>query len=491
MFLEYKMVVDFSALHILVMGDVMLDEYIMTRVQRISPEAPIPIAKVYDKGYAVGGAANVARNLAQLGCKVSLIGVKGQDSAGEKISHLLQDEGIEDAVQIFPSCSSIQKTRIMAQKQQVLRIDYEEAWSFSAKEYESMLAEVQRLVSSCQAVILSDYAKGVLSNTAEGNNLATAMISLCNALNIPVFVDPKGKDWTKYQGATCITPNAKECGEMIGYDCSENQDLERAGKAIVQQLSIEKLLITRSEKGMALCSAKEMPFYVKANAREVMDVSGAGDTSIAVLTACYALGLGWQSSVELANKAAGKVVIKSGTAPITHAEFLSLLSSRHMQSPKIVKLAELLPKVKQWQDQGKTVVFTNGYFDLLHKGHLQLLSEAASLGSKLIVGINSDASIQRAKGELHPVQDEDSRALLLAAMQHVDNVVIFDEDTPHEVVEALVPDILVKGGNHDPESIVGAQKVLAHGGKVHIVDLVQGFSAAHPALRLMKNHEEV
>ncbi len=483
------MLVDFSTLHILVVGDVMLDEYIMTRVQRISPEAPIPVAKVYDKHYVAGGAANVARNLAQLGCKVSLIGVKGQDAAGEKISAVLQEEGIHDEVRAFSGVVSIQKTRVMAQRQQMMRIDSEADYLLSTTQHQELLDAAQRLVSSCQAVILSDYAKGVLSSTVQGKNLAKYIIEQGKKLNIPIFVDPKGTDWSNYKGASCITPNASECGLMIGYDCSREEDLERAGKAIIQELGIEKLLVTRSEKGMALCSQAEAPFYVKSNAKEVIDVSGAGDTSIAVLTACYAMGFGWQQSVQLANKAAGKVVIKSGTAPITKDEFYSLLYS-HGEHPKILSLEACLPLVRLWREQGKSIVFTNGCFDLLHKGHLHILAESASLGKRLIVGLNSDSSVKLLKGSSRPIQDEETRALLLANMQHVDAVVVFNEETPQKLIEAIVPDVLVKGGDYNAESIVGADIVSHHGGKVHVVPLLDGFSTTKTIESVMKNSTE-
>lgn len=468
------MSMNFSHTHILVLGDVMLDEYIAVNVNRISPEAPVPVAVMRDRWYVAGGAANVARNLAGLGCGVTLAGRYGRDAAGTVLAGLLSEDGIENRLHAAAD-PTIQKTRVIAQGQQMLRLDQEKPTSLTAKHYAELRSALWEVVPRCHAVILSDYAKGVLGRMADGTCLAQEAISLSLKQGIPVCVDPKGNDWGRYAGASCVTPNASEFAAMVGESLSGRMEMEARAADLCARHQIKRLLVTRGGKGMALLEADAPPLYIKAKAREVIDVSGAGDTVIAVLAACRALGLPWADAAQWANRAAGVVVSKSGTSPVTKEEFDGL-TAPGKGSPKIISRERLLGLVAAWRRGGASIVFTNGCFDLLHKGHVRLINEAAAQGDRLIVGLNTDDSVRRLKGPNRPVQDEQSRALLVAALENVDAVILFDDNTPLELIRAIAPDVLVKGGDYTPQTVVGADVVIAGGGQVYLVELAEGFS---------------
>lgn len=468
--------IDFTTARILVLGDIILDEYIAADVARISPEAPVPVANLSDRWHVLGGAGNVARNLKQLGCQVTLAGLCGRDAAGELLQRLLDKEGIHGCLCTNATGITTQKTRIIAQGQQLLRIDQERVTPISQEQYDFLVRKLREIIPSHNMVILSDYAKGALKKTTNGLNLAQEVIAQCSVLGIPVCVDPKGKDWSRYAGAQCVTPNASEFKEAAELESEGRMDMEYGAAALLEKYGFEKLLVTLGSKGMALFSKDKRPLYIKAEAKEVTDVSGAGDTVVAVLAACRAVSVPWECAAHTANTAAGIVVSKIGTSPITWVE-LDVALHPNSGNPKMTTLNRLLDMAALWRRNHNSIVFTNGCFDILHKGHIHLLNEAAAQGDRLIVGINTDASVRRLKGPTRPVQDECSRALLVAAMEVVDAVIFFDQDTPLELITALQPDILVKGGDYKTGDIVGADLVTGRGGRVHIVNFIENISS--------------
>lgn len=483
---------DFDGVRILVVGDVMLDHYIAGQVKRISPEAPVPVVSAARRWSVPGGAANVARNLVRLGVDVAVAGVVGQDAAAGDLRAALATEGIADGLTVSAARRTTCKTRILAQGQQLLRLDEEVSAPLGAEEAEALKRQILSLLSGRQAVILSDYAKGVLLESADGPNLCRVVIEEARRLGIAVLVDPKGGDWRRYAGAHCVTPNAGEfdaaCGLDAGTTLSRPRREALAGE-LRSRYGIERLLITRGPKGMALFTPDATPVYCRAAVREVADVSGAGDTAIATLAACVGKGLPWAESMHLANAAAGVAVGKMGTAPVSIAELNEALREQ-ADNPKLFSVQNLGEKIEEWRRKGETVVFTNGCFDLLHPGHISLIRQSAAQGDHLIVGLNSDASVRRLKGPTRPIQNEDSRALLLAALSDVDAIVLFDEDTPFELISALRPDVLVKGSDYTIDAVVGADVVRQGGGRVYLARLVDGCSTTG-IVRKIDNQRDV
>ena len=469
---------NFDGVRVLVVGDVMLDHYIAGQVKRISPEAPVPVVSVAKQWSVPGGAANVARNLVRLGVDVAVAGVVGQDAAASDLRAALGAEGIIDGLTASASRRTTCKTRVLAQGQQLLRLDEEECEPLSADEAVALESQVLTLLQGRQAVILSDYAKGVLLEAVNGTSLCRVIIAEARRLGIAVLVDPKGSDWQRYAGAHCVTPNAGEFDVACGLEAGAKIDRPRRESLAADlraRYSVERLLVTRGPKGMALFSPVEAPVYCRAAVREVADVSGAGDTAIATLAACVGKGLPWAESMHLANAAAGVAVGKMGTAPVTLAELNEALREQ-ADNPKLFSLPGLVEKIEEWRRKGETIVFTNGCFDLLHPGHISLIRQSAAQGDRLIVGLNSDASVSRLKGPTRPIQNENSRALLLAALSDVDAIVLFDEDTPFELISALRPDVLVKGSDYTLGTVVGADVVQQGGGRVYLARLVDGCS---------------
>ena len=373
-----------------------------------------------------------------------------------------------------------------------MRLDEEVCTPLSAEEAEALKAGVISLLQGRQAVILSDYAKGVLLDTANGVNLCRVVIDEARRMGIAVLVDPKGSDWQRYAGAHCVTPNAGEfdvaCGVEPGAKLDRAQR-ESLAADLRTRYDIERLLVTRGPKGMALFSPGEAPVYCRATVREVADVSGAGDTAIATLAASVGKGLPWAESMHLANAAAGVAVGKMGTAPVSLAELNEALREQ-ADNPKLFDLPNLVEKIEEWRRKGESIVFTNGCFDLLHPGHISLIRQSAAQGDRLIVGLNSDASVRRLKGPTRPIQNENSRALLLAALSDVDAIVLFDEDTPLELITALRPDVLVKGSDYTIGAVVGADVVQQGGGRVYLARLVDGCSTTG-IVRKIDNHKDM
>lgn len=477
---------DFSHVRALVVGDCMLDEYVSGQVMRISPEAPVPVVKKEKQWFAPGGAANVARNLARLGVDVALAGIAGMDHAGDVLKQTLRGENIEDVLLYTGERATICKTRVLSQGQQLLRVDDETIASPDLAMYEALYQRCLSALEGRNVLVLSDYAKGVLLDVKNGDNLAKALIEAARTKQIPVVVDPKGGLWQRYQNADCVTPNSREFHVACNHKVHEAYDPEtrkRNAESLCREFGLAHILLTRGARGMALFTPGEEPLYIKAAEREVCDVSGAGDTVIAVLAACIGKGLDWAESARLANLAAGVAVGKMGTAPVSIAE-LNQVVGEHAENPKLLALPALLEKVEDWRRKNESIVFTNGCFDLLHPGHISLIRQSAGQGDHLIIGLNSDSSVRRLKGEARPIQDEQSRALLLAALRGVDAVVLFDADTPYDLISRIRPDVLVKGSDYSLETVVGADVVQSYGGKVYLANLVDGCSTTSLVRRM-------
>ncbi|MGY1488493.1 bifunctional D-glycero-beta-D-manno-heptose-7-phosphate kinase/D-glycero-beta-D-manno-heptose 1-phosphate adenylyltransferase HldE [Methylobacillus pratensis] len=462
---------------ILVIGDLMLDRYLFGDVQRISPEAPVPVVLLKSQDERAGGAANVAANLAGLGIKTRIAGVIGQDNEAQTLLGLMRDIGA-DAQHVHRSTlrPTITKTRILGGHQQMMRLDQEDAAAFSEEEQLALQAAISTaLADRPAAVILSDYAKGVLSET-----LCQSVIAQATAANIPVLVDPKGRDYSKYQGATGLTPNKRETAEACHVAMHDDQALLAAAEQLRSALKLDFLAVTRGEEGITVLD-RQGSAHLAATARQVYDVSGAGDTVIATLTAGLAHELPLHDAIELANIAAGIVVGKVGTVPINKAELEQELQSQQSaaQADKVCNLDSLLARVKTWRNHGERIVFTNGCFDLLHAGHVTYLEAARHTGDRLVLGLNTDRSVSALKGPTRPVIHEQDRARVLAALESVDAVILFDEDTPIDLIKAIRPDVIVKGSDYTEDQVVGGAEVKSWGGKVALIDVVPGRSTSN------------
>ena len=473
---------DFEKTKVLVIGDVMLDRYVWGEVRRISPEAPVPVVKMHRTTETLGGAANVANNLSGLGCAVTVIGVVGRDAAAESLFGLFARRNIANGLIEAPGRPTITKTRIMARKQQVLRLDEENAGPLPDPVSGQIKGRMAQELSGCQAVILSDYGKGIFSSLA----FVQDIIKICRDHRIPVLVDPKGIQWERYQHATCITPNTMELEALIGQPLADNQALLVESAARVRaRLGLDWILVTRGEKGMCLIGKDDHAVLISSKAREVYDVSGAGDTVIATLAAALAAKAPMVQAAETANLAAGVVVGKLGTQPILNAELAaSLRYSDDVRfdpyaAAKMVTAEDAREKVSEWKSSEEVVVFTNGCFDLLHPGHIRLLHQASAFGDRLVVGLNSDGSVKRLKGPERPILSEQDRGAILSALECVDLVVLFDEDTPLKLIKSLAPHVLVKGSDYTLDEVVGKAEVEAYGGRVELVELVKGYSTTH------------
>jgi len=457
----------FRGIRILVVGDVMLDRYVHGDVARISPEAPVPVLSVRERADVPGGAANVAANLSGLGCSVALFGITGKDEQAHILDSMLEEMGVENCLVRDGSRPTTTKTRIVAGIQQIVRCDEESSFPAGPEIEDSLFLSLGSRIPEADAVVLSDYGKGFFRR-----DLARRVIDAAQEGGKPVFVDPKGEDWERYRGADCVTPNEKELFHVPGE--GREKGLSGHGRTVRQSFGFRKLLVTRGSKGMILFGEEGEYSLPAPRVREVFDVSGAGDTVISVLAAAVSAGFSWREAMTLANTAAGIVITKSGTAPIAIEELVS--AAKNGQGTNICSRDEAAALVKLWKARGQKVVFTNGCFDLLHPGHVLLLRQAAAEGDRLVVGLNSDESVKRLKGPDRPVLCQEDRAAILSALECVDMVVIFPEDTPLALIESLRPDVLVKGGDYTPESVVGRELVEANGGKVVIVPLLKGKS---------------
>lgn len=463
------MKLDLTALEqarLLVVGDVMLDRYWHGGTSRISPEAPVPVVTVGEAEDRPGGAANVALNIAALGANVALAGLVGNDANADLLFARLEDANVKTHFQRSEVVPTITKLRVMSRNQQLIRLDFEEG--LGNVDTQDLLARVERALSGVDLVILSDYGKGTL-------NRVETLIAMVRAAGKRVLVDPKGGDFAKYRGASVITPNLTEFEAVVG-PCRDDEELAIKGEALRTELDLEALLITRSEKGMTLIREDHAPLHLPTRAREVFDVTGAGDTVIGVLGLALAAGHGFAEAMTLANLAAGLVVAKPGTATLSIAELYTALHGDKLAEFGAIEEAALVEAVRAAQARGERVVMTNGCFDILHAGHVAYLEHAHQLGDRLIVAVNDDASIARLKGPKRPINPLARRMQVLSGLGAVDWVVPFSEDTPARLIEAVLPDVLVKGGDYRPEDIAGGEAVIANGGEVKVLGFEDGVS---------------
>ncbi len=467
----------FSNCRILCIGDVMLDKFIYGHVDRISPEAPIPVFSIKEERTMLGGAGNVARNLVALGAHVAFISVVGNDKVGREITSMIGKEPLVTPYLLTETNRiSTTKIRYVAGTQQVLRADHEILTAVSDDMARMIADTAKEEMKNHDVVILSDYGKGIFSRAT-----VSAIIAIAKAQGKPVIVDPKSRDFSLYQGATCVSPNLHELANAATRELRTQEDIIAAAHELMEKNDIANILVTRSKDGMTLIARSGEITHIAAQAQEVFDVSGAGDTAVATLALGIAANLSFAESATLANLAAGIVVGRPGTAIITVQDLKTAFFMHNHASGmhKILEIAAAQAQALQWQREGKKVGFTNGCFDLMHPGHLALLHETKMHCDKLIIGLNSDASVKRLKGESRPINSEMERAMLLASLAIVDMVVIFTEDTPLTLLEALRPDILAKGADYQKHQVVGYELVEGYGGKIVLVPLKQGYSTTN------------
>jgi D-beta-D-heptose 7-phosphate kinase/D-beta-D-heptose 1-phosphate adenosyltransferase len=458
---------DFSKTHILIVGDVMLDRYWHGDTSRISPEAPVPVVKINHVEDRPGGAANVALNVNALGAKATLIGIIGQDSEGKTLRRELEQHHIQCIFHELEKIPTTTKLRVLSKHQQLVRLDFEEN---KPMQDQSVLDAFKKIIheENIHAIIFSDYDKGALTYISD-------MLSIAKQKNIPTFVDPKSNDFTIYHHATVVTPNLKEFQAAVG-ECQSEDDIITKGQALLKQHAIDSLLITRGEHGMTLLQKNQPIIHLPTQAKEVFDVTGAGDTVIATLAVAHAAGCSLPEAMSLANTAAGVSVSKLGAATVSIPELSRALRGGDRLPGEVMTAEQLLLAVAEARAHGETIVMTNGCFDILHAGHVHYLEQAKKLGDYLIVAVNDDHSVKRLKGNTRPMNNLANRMAVLSGLTSVDWVVAFTEDTPERLITRILPDILVKGGDYKIENVAGSKAVLANGGRVEMLDFVEGQS---------------
>jgi D-beta-D-heptose 7-phosphate kinase/D-beta-D-heptose 1-phosphate adenosyltransferase len=467
----------FDKARILVVGDVMLDRYWHGATSRISPEAPVAVVRVRDTKDSPGGAGNVALNLAALGAAASLVGLVGDDQSGHELEASLTAAGVLCDFQRVPGKPTITKLRVVSRHQQLIRLDFEEA--FSRDDAGSLTPRVQTLLGQVDALILSDYRKGALLDVQN-------LIAAARAAGVPVLVDPKGDDFSIYRGATLLKPNLHEFEAIVG-SCGSEEELVRKGQTLLRELDLQALLITRGEHGMSLIREGAPELHFPARAREVFDVTGAGDTVISVVAASLAAGSRLPEAVALANIAAGLVVAKLGTAAISGPELRREIQRDGGSDRGVMTLEQLRVAVADARAHGESIVFTNGCFDIIHAGHVGYLKEAKKQGDRLIVAINDDASVKRLKGNGRPINSIDRRMAVVAGLESVDWVVSFAEDTPENLLRELKPDLLIKGGDYGIEGVVGSDFVRSYGGEVKVLAFLDNCSTSAIVNKIQDN----
>jgi D-beta-D-heptose 7-phosphate kinase/D-beta-D-heptose 1-phosphate adenosyltransferase len=462
--------INFSSSKVLVAGDVMADTYWVGQTSRISPEAPVPVVLVDFEETRPGGAANVALNIVALGARTTLVGLVGDDAIGDEIARLLTQQGVDHSLIRVAGARTIRKLRVMSRRQQLVRVDFEQR--FANVPIKEKLSPIELRLLDNDILVLSDYAKGFLGVETQ------ELISLAKAHNKAVIIDPKGMDFLRYKGATLITPNLAEFEAVVG-PCGSDQDIVERGINLREQLQLDSLLVTRGEHGMTLLERNAAPVHLESRAREVFDVTGAGDTVVATLAAAMASGASLREAVELANVAAGIVVAKSGTATASVGEIIQSRSATvpSNQLRKVVEPEALREIILSAKVAGKSAVMTNGCFDVLHAGHVDLLRRARELGDLLIVAINDDASVRRLKGATRPVNPLEHRLTVLGMLECVDYLVVFSEDTPEKLYCKVLPQVLVKGGDYTAAQVAGGDCITAAGGRIAILDLVPDLSS--------------
>lgn len=475
---------DFSKVHVLCVGDVMLDHFVYGTVDRISPEAPIPVLKVNREMRMLGGAGNVVRNAAALGAHATLVTVIGDDEPGLAVSRLIKAEtGLEASLIIIPGRQTSLKVRHIASNQQMLRTDRETAEPIGPEYEDRVLSAFESELPSAHIVILSDYAKGVLSP-----RVIELICAAARACNKPVIADPKHLNLSRYLGVNILTPNSKELAAATGLPVTDDASVERAGANVLASAKLDALLVTRSESGMSLLEVGKPALHLATEAREVYDVSGAGDTVIAAFSIALGAGASPAKAAELANIAAGIAVGKAGTAVVRATELAQALHADGLRGveAKIKPLEAALDQVATWRSRGLSVGFTNGCFDLIHPGHVSLLKQARAACDRLIVGLNTDASVRELKGAGRPINSEMARAIVLAALESVDLVILFGDQTPLKLIEAIRPSALIKGADYALDQVVGGEFVVSHGGRIVLAELTPGQSTTGIVDRMKK-----
>jgi len=472
----------FAGCTVLVLGDVMLDRYVLGDVRRISPEAPIPVLRAEQRRAVLGGAANVARNVTSLGARAVIVGVVGNDQAASEVAQMLRD-GARVTPHLITDAArpTTVKTRFMSGSHQLLRLDEEVSTPIEEGIETALLAAYRAALADADIVVLSDYAKGVLTDT-----VLAAAIAMAREAGCPVIADPKRASFAAYHGVSVLTPNEAEVTRATGIHATDDLAVDEAGRLALAQAGAEAVLVTRSEKGLTLVRENAPPMHVPTRARSVADVSGAGDTTVAALAIMLACHAPLPLAAAMANVAAGISVGKAGTATVAHAELVEALHQRELLAVdhKVASLDIALARIAAWRAAGLRIGFTNGCFDLIHPGHVHLLHKARAACDRLVVGLNSDASVRRLKGPERPVQTETARATVMASMAAADLVVLFEEDTPIKLIEAIVPDLLFKGADYTVATVVGAEFVQSHGGRVALIDLEAGHSTTGTIRRI-------
>lgn len=468
------MIEDFDFGRVAIVGDILLDCYISGLVNRISPEAPVPVVLRSAHSAVPGGAANVAMNAAALGCEVELVGLVGVDASADKLRAALANHTKINLSGLVadPEWTTVTKTRVMSGRQQIVRIDDERIEGTSEITQMCLIDAARMAIARADVVVCSDYAKGVLTD-----ELLEAIMTFARAKNIPVIVDPKRKTFAAYRGAWLVTPNRGELATATGLLPVTDDEIVQAAKIAAEQCG-GNVLVTRSEDGMTLVRTDGPPFHTRVRKAEVYDVCGAGDTVVATIACMVSAGQDLGTAVIIANSAASIVVGKLGTATVSRAELSAALKVEISEGRAIMPLDRAQDIVEEWRQHGARIVLTNGCFDLVHPGHIMLIRAAARQGDKLIVALNSDASVRRLKGESRPMQDEQARATVIGALRDVDMVVVFEADTPLETIKALRPDVIVKGADYQEDQVVGGDFVKSYGGTVFLVDLVAGRSTS-------------
>lgn len=466
----YKLINKFSESKVLIVGDIMIDSYWYGNASRISPEAPVPVVNIHKKEMKLGGAANVASNCAELKCETFLLGITGDDIESDYIEKLLKKKKIKFRINHSKEIKTIQKNRILVTNQQLMRIDIEDLKPYFEHQY--LINNYSEILKQSNVVLFSDYKKGTLLKIVD-------MISLALANKKKIVVDPKGKDFNKYKGASIITPNFSEFEAVVGR-CDSEKDIERKGWDLLTKLDLEALLITRSDKGMTLFERNHSVLNLPTKAKEVYDVTGAGDTVVACIAAALGSKINYRDAISISNIAAGIVVGKIGASSVTPEEIQINSDSFNNEFKKgIFTEKEILDIRKYSKLENKKIVMTNGCFDLLHPGHIDYLERAKKLGDILIVAVNTDDSVKRLKGKNRPINDINFRMTMLASLSCVDFVFSFQEDTPERIYSELLPDILAKGGDYLPNEVVGGNEVKKNGGEVVILDYLKGLSTSN------------
>jgi len=485
-FLGTSSITSLSNAKVLCIGDIILDKFIYGDVDRISPEAPIPIFNIQSEKLMLGGAGNVANNLSGLGASTQFISVVGNDDAGQKVSKLINKvlNTTTDLITDMERRTSI-KTRFIASGQQMMRADDETISAIEGATKRRVCVQAKLALKNCTVMVLADYGKGVLIP-----EIIKELIELANKADVPVIVDPQGRDYSQYNGVYLITPNCKELSDATNMPTKSDSDIMNAARKLISTNTIKYVLTTRSGDGMSLIDANNFKTFT-AEAREVYDVSGAGDTVVAAIAASLAVGSNLEEAVQLANTAAGIVVGKLGTAVAYSSEIIEALQHKNFLNgeTKILSFSSAQTLTEAWRSKGYKIGFTNGCFDLLHPGHISTIRKAKTACDKLIVGLNSDLSVKRLKGESRPAQSEIARAQVLASLENIDAVIIFSEDTPANIIKALKPEVFVKGADYTIDDIAEATIVKAYGGDIILVDLEEDYSTTATLLKLNNEKE--